>query len=179
MMDAAEASIAQLVGELVTSETLLPECEQDLAGFAPLLGSWRLDVTDFGADGTRIEREGEWHFSWGLGGRALIDVWITPSRATRKAGEPGEWGMSVRFPSVEPGTLLSTWLGPERRIVFPFKAAISGDVIVLSGNLNDDYETRWTFTNITEESFSWRNEEFPRDGSPARLLQTFEARRAL
>ena len=170
-------SVSELVADLITCDSLRPEYAQELACFAPLLGSWDLDVTDFHPDGTSTRRQGEWHFTWALGGRALIDVWITPSRATQQEGEPGEWGMSVRFPSAESGVLRSTWLGPGRRVVFPFLARPDNDTITLSARLEEGCETRWRFTDITSASFNWRNEEVPDDGSDTRLLQTFRARR--
>ena len=75
-----------------------PEVEPDLAPFRPLIGSWDLIVTWHNEDGTQRSVKGEWHFGWALDGRAVADVWITPSRTVRAAGgESGEWGLSLRF----------------------------------------------------------------------------------
>jgi len=46
----------------------------DLYGW--LVGSWEIDVTEFGQDGSRQVRPGEWHFGWVLEGRAIQDVWM-------------------------------------------------------------------------------------------------------
>jgi len=38
---------------------------------------------DVAPDGSVEVGDGEWHFGWALDGRALADVWISPSRAAR------------------------------------------------------------------------------------------------
>jgi hypothetical protein len=70
-----------------------PELADRLAVFAPLVGSWDLVVEDVAADGSVEVTDGEWHFGWALDGRALADVWISPSRTARAGGaRDGEWG---------------------------------------------------------------------------------------
>jgi hypothetical protein len=43
------------------------------------------EVFSAAADGVVEVSDGEWHFGWALDGRALADVWLSPSRA-RHAG---------------------------------------------------------------------------------------------
>lgn len=171
-----EERAARLVGSLLTSKSLRPGAPEGLAPFRPLIGSWDLTVVDHDRDGSSTTRQGEWHFSWGLDGRALIDVWVTPSRATRGADGQGEWGMSVRFFDPDSDSILSTWLGPFNRVVFPFQANAASDTITLTRHKEDGATIRWQFSDITPDSFVWRHtEEVP--GEDVFLRQQFDARR--
>ncbi|MFW3172114.1 hypothetical protein [Geodermatophilus sp. CPCC 206100] len=152
-----------------------PELADRLAVFAPLVGSWQLRVTDVAADGTETERDGEWHFGWALDGRALADVWISPSRAARAEGAPdGEWGMSLRFWDEALGRYRSTWLGPARGWVIPFTARPAPDGLVLEGE-REGTRLRWVFSELGADSFRWRAEED--EGAGPRVRQRFAARR--
>jgi hypothetical protein len=71
-----------------------PELADRLGMFAPLIGSWALQVFDYGPGELVLESTAEWHFTWALDGRAVADVWINPSRADRGPDADGEWGLS-------------------------------------------------------------------------------------
>jgi hypothetical protein len=155
-----------------------PNPRADLPGaavFAPLIGSWDLVVTDVADDGSSSDRDGEWHFAWALDGRAVVDVWISPSRATRGDNGDGEWGMSVRFPDPVSGRWRSTWHGPGRGWLIPFEAAVDGGSPVLTSEL-DGVTRRWIFSDVTPTGFAWRAEESV-DGGPFRVRQRFVATR--
>ena len=155
------------------------ELAEELALFAPLMGSWALRVFDYdaddGAEDNVRESSAEWHFSWALDGRAVADVWINPSREDRGADGDGEWGLSLRFYDPRIGALRSTWHGPKRGWVIPFVARASADGIVLTGRL-EDTDHRWVFSELTADSFRWRREETGPDGITA-IRQRFEATR--
>jgi hypothetical protein len=88
---------AALAGAFV-AERPRPELSEHLSLFAPLIGSWSLVVHDYDLDGSVETSDAEWHFGWALDGRAVADVWLSPSRAARAAGAPdGEWGLTLRF----------------------------------------------------------------------------------
>ena len=114
-------------------------------------------------------------FAWALDGRAVADIWITPSRAARGTDGDGEWGLSIRIHDPELNAFRSTWLGPKAAFVMPFIAQADGDSITLTSQTAN---TRWAFTGITETSFHWRNEDQADDGRVI-LRQTFEAKRQL
>ena len=152
-----------------------PALAEHLQLFGQFVGSWDLDVTQYGADGNSEHLEGEWHFGWALAGRAVADVWICPRRAA-DGTSPGEHGVSIRFYDVLLGAWRSTWIGPHRRLVRPFVARSAGDRIVLEGSFELGVTTRWSFSDITETTFNWRNEE-SRDGQTWALHQAFAARR--
>lgn len=153
-----------------------PELAEELALFAPLMGSWALRVFDYERAGNVRESSAEWHFSWALDGRAVADVWINPARADRGPDTDGEWGLSLRF--YDPGIRAwrSTWHGPGRGSVIPFTARASEDGIVLSARVQDT-DHRWIFSELAADSFRWRREETAPDGTTA-IRQRFEATRA-
>jgi hypothetical protein len=140
-----------------------------------MIGSWTLVVENVRPDGRVETTDAEWHFGWALGGRAVVDVWICPSRAAGQPGGHDEWGMSVRFYDERIGRIRSTWHGPQRGWVIPFLARASGEQITLEGS-HDDLDVRWTFSEIAAQSFRWRAEERAR-GEGWRVRQRFTATR--
>ena len=158
-----------------------PELAERLALFGPLIGRWELVVEEFEPDGSSATTDAEWEFGWALDGRAVADVWLSPTRATRAAtGVDGEWGVTIRFPDPDADTWRSTWHGPRRGWVIPFTAGPaepgSGDAVVLAGE-RDGVPLRWIFSDLTADSFRWRAEETPAGGPPW-IRQRFTARRA-
>ena len=170
------AAAASVLAGLMVSDGPRAEFVEAFRPFAPLIGSWDLDVAWYDDDGNVTRQtKGEWHFAWALDGRAVADIWITPSRAARGADGDGEWGLSIRIHDPELNAFRSTWLGPKAAFVMPFIAQADGDSITLTSRTAN---TRWAFTGITETSFHWRNEDQADDGRVI-LRQTFEAKRQL
>lgn len=136
-----------------------------LAPFAPLIGRWDMEITDIRGDGRRSTVHGTWEFAWGLGGRAVLDVWSVPGR---------EQGLTVRFwdPAIE--ALRSTWLAPASGLVQCFLGRYTSDEIVLE--LQDGSGTRWIFSGIGATEFRWRSER-PDQTGPF-VEQTMIGRRA-
>jgi hypothetical protein len=150
----------------------------ELELFGQFVGSWDVSVTNYRSDGSAITIPAEWHFAWALGGRAIQDVWIAPSREARERdGSDGEWGTTIRFYDREIDAWRSTWLGPRHHVVMPFVGRRIGDEIVLEGSFEEGVTTRWIFSEVTSESFSWRSVE-SRDGWQTWALnQDMKARR--
>ncbi len=168
------ASAARVLADLMVSDGPRPEYAEAFQPFAPLIGSWDLDVAWYDDDGNVTRQtKGEWHFAWALDGRAVADIWITPSRAARGTDGDGEWGLSIRIHDPELNAFRSTWLGPKAAFVMPFIAQADGDSITLTSQTAN---TRWAFTGITETGFHWRNEDEDADGNII-LRQTFVATR--
>ena len=156
--------------------------DQDLADelelFGQFVGSWDVSVTNSKPDGSAITIPAEWHFAWALGGRAIQDVWIAPSRQARERdGSDGEWGTTIRFYDPEIDAWRSTWLGPRHHVVMPFIARRIEDEIVLEGSFEEGVTTRWIFSDITSQSFSWRSVESRDGGATWTLHQQMKARR--
>jgi hypothetical protein len=141
---------------LVWCERPRADVASELAPFAPLIGSWDLDVTHCLDDGTVRTVPGEWHFGWALDGRAVADAWITPRRDRQEEFGDGEWGMTIRFWDRDAGILRSTWHGPKNAAVLPFRDRFTEPEIVLEG----EFEARTTtFSDITADGFRWRAED--------------------
>ncbi|MFF0344872.1 hypothetical protein [Kribbella sp. NPDC004875] len=168
------AAAARKFAELMVSDAPRPEFAEALSPFAPLIGSWDLDVAWYDDSGAVTRRtKGEWHFAWILDGRAVADIWITPSRAARATDGDGEWGLSVRIFDPELQAFRSTWMGPNAAFVMPFIAHATDGTITLE---SQTARTRWEFTGITATGFHWRNEDEDADGNVT-LRQTFVATR--
>lgn len=141
--------------------------------FAPLIGSWDLDIVYYRPDGgVKRAVRGEWHFAWALEGRAVADVWITPPRSERNAVDPppGEYGVTLRFFDPAIDAWRSTWHGPVHGIVWPFIGRTRGNDIVLERLDDESTLTHWTFSNISPERFAWRA-EVSHDGGDTWLLE--------
>jgi hypothetical protein len=146
--------------------------------FAPFIGSWDLVVRWFDETGAvSRQQHGEWHFSWVLEGRAIQDVWIVPPRSERKmtAGDY-EYGTSLRFYDRDNDCWQSTWIGPMHCVVRTFVARRIDDSVVLETTEGALPKMRWSFTEISPDAFSWRNEIL--ENGDWRVQQTFEAERA-
>lgn len=164
------------------AEALIPKrpfsgSEEELALFSWFEGSWELDIVWYSDGKAARESSGEWHFSPILDGRAMQDVWIAPSRRDQQEGaELYEYGTSVRFYDPAIQAWRSTWMGPVRGVVITFLARPVDGEIVLEGREENGNRLRWIFSNITESTFSWRN-ELAIPGGSFSVQQTFEARR--
>jgi hypothetical protein len=147
--------------------------------FAPFVGSWDLVVSWFDDSGGLSRREeGEWHFAWVLEGRAIQDVWIVPPRTAPAAGRDlYEYGTSIRIYDPAIDAWRSTWIGPMHGAVRSFIARRIGEAVVLETTEGASPRMRWSFVDIAEDRFNWRNELWTSAGW--RLQQSFAARRRL
>jgi hypothetical protein len=149
--------------------------------YAWLVGSWNVDVTDFGDDGMPRHGDGEWHFAWVLEGRALQDVWIVPMRAER-AREPASvvgnrYGTSLRVYDRETATWRVTWINPVTGAEDHLVGRREGEDVVQTGIDREGRLMRWTFTDITPDGFRWLGETSADDGASWRLDAEFVGRR--
>ncbi|TDD28443.1 hypothetical protein E1218_07100 [Kribbella turkmenica] len=157
---------ARVLAGLMVSEEPRPELADAFSPFAPLIGSWDLDVSWYDDDGNVTRQtKGEWHFAWALDGRAVADIWITPSRAVRATDGDGEWGLTIRIHDPEFGAFRSTWMGPKHAFVMTFIGTPGENSITLDSREPLSAKTRWIFTDTGETGFRWRNEDEDADGS--------------
>lgn len=157
-----------------------PDREEHLGLYGQFMGAWDFDWTGYDADGAVSQAAvGEWLFDWGLHGRAVVDVWICPSRAEReKEGAPyGEHGVTVRFydPAIDAWRV--TWMGPAFGNVRPFVARQEGDEIVQRGETPDGHQLQWIFSDVTDNSFRWRSQLSEDGGETWRIRERMEVRR--
>jgi hypothetical protein len=123
-----------------------PDHAEQLMLFGRFVGAWDMEGEQLAADGTRTEFRGEWHFGWVLDGRAVQDVLISP---------PVEYGTTVRFYDPATDAWEITWITPPGRAVRRLRARPDGDAILLEGRDPAGHLLRWTFTEITGDSFTW------------------------
>lgn len=160
--------------DALLSEVPHPTIPQDNRIFEPFIGSWTLVVRWFDEDG-RLNRQvpGEWHFARVLDGRAIQDIWITPSREERNG--QGEYGTSLRFYDSTINAWRSTWIGPVHRVIYTFIARGIDDRVVLETTDDMPLKMRWSFSDISPNSFRWSNEVWQNERW--RTQQTFDAQR--
>lgn len=127
-----------------------------------LSGSWDLTVLRYrGVDVSRQGLTGEVHAHWVLDGRAVQDVWIMPRRNERRPDDDRSMNMF--------GTTLRSWDPVIRAWRIAWTNPVighreeqvgrwHGKDIVQEGARADGTKTRWTFTEITPDSFHWRGE---------------------
>jgi hypothetical protein len=158
-----------------------PEIPESADAYGWLIGSWELNVYRYWAKDVSRERiKGEAHFAWVLEGRAVQDLWIMPRRSDRTAPldkTMNMYGITLRVwdPSIQAWRI--TWRNPAgdhhedqigRRI---------GNDVVQIGTRPNGTPTRWTFTEITSDSFHWLGEALAPDGKTWILEGEFRARR--
>jgi hypothetical protein len=149
-----------------------------LYGF--LIGDWEFDATYHPGDGTTRRTTGEIHAGWVLGGRALQDVWIVPARQLPRTGAPqfGDFfGSTLRVydPGLDAWHIL--WSDPLQQTYFRQLARPRGQDIVQEGEGPDGALHRWSFTELTRDSFRWTGERSPDSGATWALYADYRARR--
>jgi hypothetical protein len=135
-----------------------PEHAAELRLFGQFIGSWEIEWRGTGPDGKPVRTTGQLDFGWVLGGRAVQDVWQVPGPGlTMPGGRPGFFGSTIRFYDPGIGAWRSTWIDPANGRVRRFIGRPADDAIVLEG-LDDEPRERWSFRDITPDSFRWVGE---------------------
>ena len=150
----------------------------DLYGW--LVGSWEIDVTEFGQDGSRQVRPGEWHFGWVLEGRAIQDVWIVPPRGARQpdaAANRKYYGTTLRVYDPRIDAWHIQWTDPVAQAYLTMIGRKQSEDIVQGGTDAAGNLRRWSFSEITKKSFRWRGEVSADGGATWHLHMEFFARR--
>jgi hypothetical protein len=163
----------------LASDAPHPSLAKEMQLFGQFVGSWDLDVTWHEGEHAGHTSKGEWHFSYALDGRAVLDVWTVPPRSERAKGAAGyEWGATLRFYDPALRAWRSTWIGPAHGAVIAFIARAVGESIVLEGKSEDGWPMRWAFSQITPRSFHWEQLRSPDEGKTWTLFQSMNVRRA-
>ncbi len=156
----------------------IPESE-DLYGW--LVGSWALRVLHYkGVDVSALHLEAEAHFAWVLEGRAIQDVWIMPRPTHRTANMDkanNMFGTTQRVWDAEIRAWRIRWINPVTGHREDQIGRRSGERIVQVGLRLDGTPTRWSFTDITPDSFHWIGEALNPDGRTWKLEGEFRATR--
>ncbi len=145
-----------------------------------LVGCWEMDAAYHRDDGTTRRGRGEIHAGWVLEGRAIQDVWIVPTRGTPRGDLP-DWadfyGTTLRVydPGLDAWHIL--WIDPVKQAYPRMIGRARGKDIVQDGADRTGAAIRWSFTEITPNSFHWLAERSPDGGATWRLQVEFFARR--
>lgn len=143
--------------------------------YGRLIGSWQMDVLRHLPDGRTVSGDGEIHFGWVLGGRAIQDVWISPSPGS--AQPPQMFGTTLRVydPGLDAWHII--WSDPIKQYYTRQIGRAEGAEIVQVGTDSRGEKVRWRFTEISGESFHWIGERSPDDNQDWRVEVEFFARR--
>jgi uncharacterized damage-inducible protein DinB len=157
-----------------------PEIPESADAYGWLVGSWELDVVRYWTDVAEQGLKAEAHFAWVLEGRAVQDVWIMPRRAERTAAldtNQNMFGTTLRVwdPSIQAWRI--TWINPVTGSHDELIGRWVGKDVVQVGTHAGVTPIRWTFTDITPDSFHWIGESLDPDGRTWKLQGEFRARR--
>jgi hypothetical protein len=155
-MDPRSAFVAALYADAPA-----PDRAAKLQLYGWLIGSWQFEATVFAADGTKHRGRGEIRAAWVLEGRALQDVWILPGVF---------YGTTLRIydPAIDAWHII--WSDPLRQYYTRQTGRARGRDIVQDGSDAAGTPTRWSFTDITSNSFRWLGERSD-DGGRTYWLQ--------
>ena len=151
---------SSFVGKLLSAGPAADRADKmDLYGW--LIGDWVMEAT--------VHKDrGEIHFAWALDGRAIQDVWILPGIF---------YGTTLRIydPAIDAWHIL--WNDPLKQLYTRQTGRAQGRDIVQLGQADNGVLLRWTFTDITPDSFRWLGERSLDGGASWQLQADFRARR--
>jgi hypothetical protein len=149
-----------------------PRYADKLMLYGRLVGVWDMEATYFGRDGTRKNVKGEWYFDWVLGGMGIQDVLF----ALRAA--PASRGTSLRCYDAKSDIWHITWMQPSGGEFVNLLGRQEGDVIVQDEIASPESQrVRWSFSEISSDSFLWRGEVSIDGGATWFLEQEMHGRR--
>lgn len=166
--------------EALGAEGPSPDRAGNMDLYGSLIGSWELDVTGYPEGGAVRRRPGEWHFGWVLEGRAIQDVWIVPPRGARPgdaAANVNSYGTTLRTYDPRIDAWQIQWTDPVTQTYLTMIGRKAGQDIVQLGQGPGGTLIRWSFSEITPQSFHWHGEVSADDGATWRCNVEFLARR--
>ena len=141
---------------------------QQMGLYGWLIGDWEMDAVVYADNGSVHRQHGEIHFAWVLEGRAIQDVWILPGFF---------YGTTLRIydPTLDAWHIL--WNDPLKQYHTRQLGRAHGANIVQEGTTDTGTPVRWSFTDITPDSFRWLAERSLDGGATWRVQADFQARR--
>ena len=144
----------------------------ELMLFGRFVGAWDVASTWWDADGSTRQQDGEWHFAWALGGRAVQDVLFGRDAAADQRGT------TLRAYDERDGTWHVSWYCPARAQFVHLVARRDGDGILIEGATTDGRtRERWSFDHIEPASFRWQGRCSEDGGATWRLQQEMHVTR--
>ena len=144
----------------------------ELMLFGRFVGAWDVASTWWDADGSTRQQDGEWHFAWALGGRAVQDVLFGRDAAADQRGT------TLRAYDERDGTWHVSWYCPAQAQFVHLVARRDGDGILIEGATTDGASReRWSFDRIEPDAFRWQGRTSEDGGATWRLQQEMHATR--
>lgn len=146
--------------------------------YGRFVGSWAVEAEQLDEAGAWTRSHGEWHFGWGLGGLAVIDVIHAPPRPAVAEGRPFEdIGTTVRVYDPASDTWQITFVSAYYRRVARLTGRGVGDEVHQDGHDHLGQPIRWNFTDISADSLTWQGYDSPDGGTSWRLTEQMHLRR--
>ncbi len=145
-----------------------------------LVGSWNVEAIDYLDSKEVIKSQGEWYFAYTLEGRAIQDVWIAPKRSLRTPDlrQPrNRYGSTIRYFDTEKKKWCIHWFNPISSTISKLYGWKENNKLIHEGKDEDGNIMRWTFEDITENSFHWKGEISSDDGKTFSLQAEFLGKR--
>ncbi len=161
---------ARLVFDLLAADGPLEEYVDKLATFGQFVGSWDIDGIWYQPDGSPRTGKGEWHFDWILGGTGIQDV-LFASGAPRH-----QFGSTYRCYDKTIDAWHLTWMQPASGEFVNLIGRQLGENVVCE-TADTQPRRRWSFTEITPNSFHWLGEVSHDNGATWFLEQEMKAAR--
>jgi catechol 2,3-dioxygenase-like lactoylglutathione lyase family enzyme len=146
-----------------------PDRAEKMGLYGWLIGDWTMDATIFSDDGMAHTAKGTIHFGWVLQGRAIQDVWDLPGffhGTTLRIYDPGLDAWHI------------LWSDPLKQYFTRQIGRAKGKDIVQEGSNDAGEPTRWSFTDITTDSFKWIGERSTDDKATWQQQALFLAQRS-
>ena len=155
-----------LIGALHTDHPAADRADK-MSLYGWLIGSWKMDAA-IPIDETAHTGKGEIYFGWVLEGRAIQDVWIL---------QDFFYGTTLRIydPVIDAWHIL--WSDPLQQYYTRQIGRKKGNDIVQEGTNDAGELSRWSFTDITADSFRWHGEHSTDQGKTWKLQAEFYAHR--
>lgn len=133
-----------------------PTLGEEVQTFDRLVGTWDGDFTFYRDDGTVFKKKGELFFGWIMDGRAIQDLWIGYPTTEQKERTIGT---TIRFFDTALKQCRIVFINPQFNYIVSMQGGRKGDRIVLHGVDSDGLPIRWTFSEISPDSFHWQEEK--------------------
>lgn len=162
--------------ELLVADGPASDDSDRLMEFGRFVGSWELDVSYFGADGSEERTTAKWQWEWVLGGRAILDVLMLP---TRPPAPPTDgYHTLLRVFDASQGRWKVVWIAPQHSIVYKLTGSFTNDGgVVLLSDPGEDEPSKWVFSEVTDDTFLWEGFTMDAPDNEWRLEQRMTARR--
>jgi hypothetical protein len=167
---ASSSSAREAMINVLASGEPHPSLGQEAQTFDRFVGTWDGEFTSYRKGGAVYHRKGELHFGWVLDGRAVQDLWIAYPTAARKEREIGT---TIRFFDTSIKQWRIVFILPE----FNYVVKREGDRIVLRGVDPNGFRLRWTFSEITHDTFRWQGEKSYDGGKTWKLEEDHHMKR--